>query len=190
MFARINLSTGQIDGGILSTLPADLIGLSQASLEDISAAIDPAPDAYAGVGYWPANVATPDFDPLTQAIGDGFDMTVDTDARRVTATQKVRPLTPEEIEAAQPPVDPMAGFIPIWLLRQRAEKLGVFEGFASYIKQFPALDMKLSTLEGGMVDPAYPDLVAGLDDMGVPEEARAYLFADPSLGVPDVGNQP
>lgn len=116
----------------------------------------------------------PAFDAATQiVVWDAAD-----EAWRI----KQRPIVPD----VPIPPDLFAGFIPVYLLRQRAEKLGIWDELASYIGQSPALLLKIATLEAGMVDPAYPDLVKGLDDLGVPADVRAYLLADSSLGVPDV----
>jgi len=83
------------------------------------------------------------------------------------------------------PVDPTANFVPVPLLRQRLEKLGLFEDFSAYLAQYPVLMLKVLSLETG-VDPAYPDLIAAFDSMNVPQSARNYLLAPPSAGVPDV----
>lgn len=90
-----------------------------------------------------------------------------------------------EAARASAPVDPTANFIPVPLLRQRLEKLGLFEDFSAYLAQYPVLMLKVLSLESG-VDPTYPDLLAAFDAMAVPQNVRAYLLAPPSVGVPDV----
>ncbi|WP_152048232.1 hypothetical protein [Aureimonas psammosilenae] len=75
-------------------------------------------------------------------------------------------------------------FVPVAMLRQRIEKLGMWDDFAAYLAQNPAEMLKVLTLEGG-VDPTYPAITAAFEAMKVPEAARAYILAQPSAGVPD-----
>lgn len=56
-YQRIILSGPVIDGP--PGLPAALVGLSKGSLADLSAALDPCPAEYAGIGYWPIQPAEP-----------------------------------------------------------------------------------------------------------------------------------
>lgn len=81
-------------------------------------------------------------------------------------------------------VDPYAHYVPVPLLRQRLEKLGLFDDFSAYLAQFPTLMFKVLSLERG-VDPEYPDLLTAFDAMSVPQATRDYLMAHPSLGVQD-----
>ena len=99
----------------------------------------------------------------------------------------VRPLSdiPTPVEPDPEPGDPYAHFMPIPLLRQRLEKLGLFDDFSAYLAQFPTLMFKVLSLERG-VDPAYPDLITAFDAMTVPQSIRDYLMADPAMGVPDI----
>lgn len=114
----------------------------------------------------------PTYDPATQMLTEGAPAQSGGSWRQ-TWTVMARP------------VDPTANFIPVPLLRQRLEKLGLFEDFSAYLAQYPVLMLKVLSLESG-VDPAYPDLLAAFDTMQVPQNARAYLLAPPSVGVPDV----
>lgn len=88
--------------------------------------------------------------------------------------------------ANSPASNPSDGFIPLSLMRQRIEALGMLEAFATYLAQNPAEQMKLLTLEGGRVDPNYPGIAEAFDLMAVPEAARAIILAPESagLGVP------
>lgn len=54
-YQRIILAGPTIDGP--PGLPAALVGLADDSLSDLSAALDPCPAEYAGVGYWPIQPA-------------------------------------------------------------------------------------------------------------------------------------
>ncbi|MGJ7040496.1 hypothetical protein J2Y63_003761 [Shinella sp. BE166] len=56
-YQRIILSGPTIDGE--SGVPDALVGLSDESLADLSAALDPCPAEYVGVGYWPIQPADP-----------------------------------------------------------------------------------------------------------------------------------
>ncbi|WP_152045511.1 hypothetical protein [Aureimonas psammosilenae] len=87
--------------------------------------------------------------------------------------------------AAREAIAKLATFIPVPMLRQRIEKLGMWEDFGAYLAQNPAEMLKVLTLEGG-VDPAYPAIIAAFEAMSVPQVARDYILASPSVGVPDV----
>jgi len=56
-YQRIILSGPTIDGP--PGLPTELVGLADESLADLSAAADPCPAEYAGIGYWPIQPAEP-----------------------------------------------------------------------------------------------------------------------------------
>ncbi|WP_439604617.1 hypothetical protein [Shinella sp.] len=56
-YQRIILSGPVIDGA--PGLPAALLGLTDASLADLSAVLNPCPAEYAGIGYWPIQPAEP-----------------------------------------------------------------------------------------------------------------------------------
>lgn len=56
-YQRIILSGPTIDGP--PGLPAALVGLADESLADLSAAADPCPAEYVGIGYWPIQPAAP-----------------------------------------------------------------------------------------------------------------------------------
>ncbi|WP_210318515.1 hypothetical protein [Aureimonas endophytica] len=79
----------------------------------------------------------------------------------------------------------VTALIPVFMLRQRIEKLGMWDDFAAYLAQNPAEMLKVLTLENG-VDPAYPAIAAAFQAMSVPQAARDYILASPSVGVPDV----
>lgn len=127
----------------------------------------------------PANSVTtapPDFDPAASfAVWSG-------DAWIIRALSDL----PSPVDPTPPaPVDPVPYYVPVPMLRQRLEKLGMFDDFAAYLALNPPLSFKVLTLEEG-VDPAYPDLVVAFDAMSVPQSARDYLLAHPSVGVPDI----
>jgi hypothetical protein len=56
-YQRIILSGPVIDGA--PGLPSALLGLTDASLADLSAVLDPCPAEYAGIGFWPIQPAEP-----------------------------------------------------------------------------------------------------------------------------------
>lgn len=56
-YQRIILSGPTIDGE--PGLPSSLAGLSEESLADLSAALDPCPAEFEGIGYWPIQPAEP-----------------------------------------------------------------------------------------------------------------------------------
>lgn len=58
-YQRIILSSPTIDGP--PGLPAALVGLADESLADLSAALEPCPAEYDGIGYWP--IQPPDQTP-------------------------------------------------------------------------------------------------------------------------------
>ncbi|MBB3996872.1 hypothetical protein [Aureimonas pseudogalii] len=184
-YSRITLST--LVALQPEALPAALVGLDNATLADLPAALDPVPAEFDGVGYWPAAIVYLPIDGRLQTVGDGFDIVADGARKTITATARIRDLTPDEI-AALPPVpmpDPYAHFIPAALFRQRAEKMGIWEDLATFLAQSPPLWMKVLTLERGL-DPEFPDLIAGFDQMNIPQPVRAFLLAHPSEGVPDI----
>ena len=160
-YIRINLAT--YDFTAPAPLPDNLIGLQDVSLADLSAALEPAPDGLAGFGYWPvveADVMEPELD------GEGQRYLIPL------------PIIPE------PEPNPLAGYIPVPLFRQRLEKLGLFDDFSAYLAQYPPLMFKVLSLEAGL-DPANSDILSAFDAMSVPEDVRSYLTANPSVGVPE-----
>lgn len=80
-------------------LPAELVGLADESLADLSAALDPCPDRFRGRGFWSAVPEAPVYDPETQRLSGQSDETPDAVARVVVVTPLVVNLTPSEIAA-------------------------------------------------------------------------------------------
>ena len=74
------------------------------------------------------------------------------------------------------------GFIPPSLIRQRAQAIGIWDDLAAYLAQYPSLLLMVLTLENG-IDPKYPDLINGFNELQVPQEIQDYLLSDPSRGV-------
>lgn len=110
--------------------------------------------------------AQPNYDPATQRV-DWID-----------GAWVVSDLPPDQ----EPEPDPFANFIPVPLLRQRIEALGMWDAFAAYLAQNPAEMLKVLTVEVG-VDPAYPALGVAFEAMDVPQAARDVILAPPSAGV-------
>jgi len=73
-------------------------------------------------------------------------------------------------------------YIPPSLLRQRAQKLGIWEDLTDYLMQFPSLMLMVLTLEDG-IDPHYPELINGFNSLNIPQSIQDYLLGDPALGV-------
>lgn len=74
--------------------------------------------------------------------------------------------------------------IPISMLRQRVEKLGLMDDFSAYLFQYPPLALKLLSLENG-VDPADPSFAAAFTAMQIPQVYQDYILAPASAGVPE-----
>ncbi len=85
--------------GPAAPVPTELSGLDQSSLDDLSAALDPCPPQWEGVGFWPARSEAVLFDPMTQRLSDQVDETPDPTTKTVTARPLVVSLTPAEIAA-------------------------------------------------------------------------------------------
>lgn len=85
-------------------------------------------------------------------------------------------------EYIPPSPEPQPYYIPTYLLRQRAEKIGIWSDLSDYLVQYPALMLKTLTLQTG-VDPNDADLIDGLTSLQVPQSVQDYLLSDPSLGV-------
>lgn len=81
-----------------------------------------------------------------------------------------------------PVVEDTSKFIPTSMLRQRAVKLGIWDDLAAYLVQYPSLLLTALTVESG-IDPKYPALLQGFNDLEIPQSVQDYLLADPTLGV-------
>lgn len=97
MHFKVHLATLEAEGPV--ALPAPLVGLSADSLADLSAAIDPCPIEWAGLGFWPWREEVPAWDPDTQKLGDVPSLTPDVDGCVVIVRRPVVDLTEAEIEA-------------------------------------------------------------------------------------------
>ncbi len=98
MLYEIDTLTARIVAGP-APVPAELRGLAPGSLADLSAALDPCPDAYRGRGFWPARVVPAALDPAMQRVSDRTIETPDPATRTVAVRALVVDLTPAEIEA-------------------------------------------------------------------------------------------
>ncbi len=98
MFYRVKLSPLSIESGP-GDLPAALAGLDHASLADLSAALNPCPPEWVGLGFWPGFAAYAPYDPTTQRLSDQVDPTPDPVTRTVVVTPLVVNLTSAEIKA-------------------------------------------------------------------------------------------
>jgi hypothetical protein len=88
MYGRIDLVTHALIG-TPGNLPSELVGLANESLADLSW-VDPSL-AYSGIGYWPLEIETPQYDSATQELTDGHNVaTVDAAGKRLVATRLVR----------------------------------------------------------------------------------------------------
>lgn len=99
MYSRINLADHSAIG-VPGLLPAHLVGLSDAQLADLDGFSDPAPDGFAGQGFWPVAFVTPAYDATLQ-VPDGT-ATVgapDPATRTVPAVANLRALTAAELAA-------------------------------------------------------------------------------------------
>ncbi|MGF7175838.1 hypothetical protein [Azospirillum doebereinerae] len=87
--------------GPAAPLPTELVGLAPESLADLPVALDPCPQAYQGLGYWPQVRGTTDHDPETQRVSDQAEEVPDGEAHVVIVRPLVVNLTPAEIEARE-----------------------------------------------------------------------------------------
>jgi len=102
LYQRVTLATATVDGQA-GALPPELIGLDDATLADLPAALDPVPDAFAGVGYWPIELSDPTYDPATEILTDGVTNRSAVNSRKVvTAKRTKRALTAEELAERNP----------------------------------------------------------------------------------------
>lgn len=82
--------------------PTELDGWPDEALADVAAAVDPCPEQWRGVGFWPVVVPVPmEHDPETQRLSTETDLTVDVGDRRVLAVPLVVNLTTDEIQERQ-----------------------------------------------------------------------------------------
>lgn len=105
------------------------------------------------------------------------------DTESALAIYQTRAKTQEMIDAEVPPV----AYVPVYLLRQRVEKLGLMDDFAAYLFQYPPLALKILSLESG-VDPNDPNFSAAFSAMQIPQVYQDYILAPASAGVPEVPN--
>jgi len=100
MHSRVDLSTLTASAPV--GLPAALVGLSDESLADLPAALDPVPEEFDGVGYWPVDYAPVQYDPRLQTQTGEVTTTADPETGRVVAVPVLRDLTEDEIAALPP----------------------------------------------------------------------------------------
>lgn len=130
--SKINLSDNSILG---YGLPGDLSGLAQLSLNDLSAALNPCPLEYQGIGYWPMSYVAPPYDRYAQKLSADFDTVVHLDSHSVVATYRLTDLSAVERAVF---LEPIAEGARIALIRRRAgemrakgDRIGALEYLAS-----------------------------------------------------------
>ena len=102
MYQRLTLSDHSLVGAP-GSIPSNLVGLSDAVLADLSAAINPPPAGMAGQGFWPVIVTAPaNFDPTSQVIVPPSSYTADPASKTVIGQQTARAMTTDEFAAANP----------------------------------------------------------------------------------------
>ena len=99
MYQQIRLSDASLVGPP-GPVPANLVGLSDAVLADLSAAIEPAPPGFDGQGFWPVVVTTPSYDASRQVLVPPASYAADPDTKTVAGTATVRNMTADEYAAA------------------------------------------------------------------------------------------
>lgn len=61
-----------------SAIPPELAGWTDEALADVTAAVDPCPEHWQGIGFWPVVTAPVEFDPGMQRLSDNAaDLQVD-----------------------------------------------------------------------------------------------------------------
>jgi hypothetical protein len=98
-YARINLTSLCIES--VGDLPSELRGLDAAALANVSGSVFPVPRAHVGVGYWPVEDASPEYDKGTHRLSGEFALEVDASERRVIRTAGVADIPPEQLAAAR-----------------------------------------------------------------------------------------
>lgn len=98
MYAKIDLSDDSIVS--VGALPSDLVGLTQASLDDMSAALDPCPAEHDGYGYWPVTIVYASITGDQKNDTANPDDTVNTGPKTVTRTYPAIDLEGSEATAA------------------------------------------------------------------------------------------
>lgn len=77
-----------------------------------------------------------------------------------------------------------SSLIPVPMLRQRVEKLGLMDDFSAYLFQYPPLALKLLSLESG-VNPTDPSFAAAFSAMQISQAYQDYILAPAAVGVPE-----
>lgn len=95
LYQKVTLS-GPDAVGEPSEVPQDVRGLADADLADLSWS---SVAEHAGVGYWPVDVVTPDYNPATHQVGPGLaGVTLDANTKRATAEAVIIALpAPEQV---------------------------------------------------------------------------------------------
>ncbi|WP_279483400.1 hypothetical protein [Aureimonas sp. SK2] len=97
IYSRVTLAT--LEAGTPTGLPTELQGLDLVTLANLPAALDPVPEQFEDVGFWPADLLPVEFDARKKVATGEFAVTLDAEAKRVSATPILRDLTAEEIAA-------------------------------------------------------------------------------------------
>lgn len=101
MYQQINIPDYSLVG-VPGTLPANLLGLSDVSLADISAGNPNPPEGLAHQGWWPVVAVPPaSFDSMSQIVVDA-PLVADPTTSTVRNVQTVRGMTAEEFAVANP----------------------------------------------------------------------------------------
>ncbi len=95
-YCKIRLADGAILSGP-APVPEELAGWPDSLLADVDAAVDPCPQQWRGLGYWPVVTVPTEYDDATQRLSAEVDLTVDAAGRRVLAAALAVNLTPDEV---------------------------------------------------------------------------------------------
>lgn len=99
-YARVRLSDHALESAP-DAPPPELLGWTDDALADVAAALDPCPEEWRGLGWWPVIEVTPAYDLDTHRLSDDVDYVVNAETRVVTATRGVVPLTLAEVAARE-----------------------------------------------------------------------------------------
>lgn len=87
-----------------AAIPAELVGLSQDTLRNLQTELNPVPEQFANVEYWPDVDETPEFDADTHGRGEEM-LVPDMDTKTVKVIGTVVVLPPDTVQAKMAAID-------------------------------------------------------------------------------------
>ena len=99
-YRKVNPQTCAILSDELTLPDAEVVGLSQADMDDLGVAFPDRPE-FQGVAFWPESRITPTFDPMAAKLLDQWAPVADLATKTVVTTQQTALLNAAEIIAAK-----------------------------------------------------------------------------------------